>query len=67
MEVRLKTGWIAQDRDGTWKWFPRKPIIEGDTWVGDIRKFKEGDLYPQRMVYIDMPRKEDWTKSLIKV
>lgn len=34
-KVRLKKGWIAQDKDGANYWFPNRPTTTADMWVGD--------------------------------
>lgn len=65
MEVKFKKGWIAMDKCGTWKWFQNKPMIEGNFWVGDIKK--PCTIYPQMIVYLELPKAKDWKKSLQEV
>lgn len=63
MRIKFKKGWLAMNANGDWMWFPQKPIIEGKRWV----TYKICDTYPQKIVYLDIPKAKDWTKSLKEV
>lgn len=65
MEIKFKKGWISMNKDGSWTWWPTKPVIEKDCWVNP--KYVAGGIYPQRIVYLEIPKVKDWKKSLIKV
>lgn len=58
-------GWVAQNPDGSWTWWPRKPHLDKEGhW---FMKHKATDFYlmngPHRIPYSD-DRVEDYTKSL---
>ena len=61
----LKSGYVAMDKDGTWKWFDDRPHILESFWYLD---------YPHReFIHLSDAFKElapfdgDWKDSLIKV
>lgn len=66
MRIKFKKGWISMDKDGHWTWWPTKPVIEKDYWINPNFTNYTG-IYPQRIVYIEMPKVKDWTKSLKEV
>jgi len=66
MKVKFKKGWVSMNKDGTWIWWPSKPVIEKDCWVNPNFTNHNG-IYPQAIVYLEMPRVKDWTKSLKEV
>jgi len=70
LKVSFKGGWIAMDKDGTWKWFPKKPVIDPimEMWCSDPRHIKQDDLYPQKMIYLEIKTDEtNWKKTLRSV
>ena len=63
----LKKGWVAMDKDGTWVWYEKKPVIHE---IEPIWKMQGPNWY-----FIDLagcfkslaPLKKNWKDSLIKV
>lgn len=70
IEFKFKKGWVAMDQDGTWKWFPKKPVIDSSMgmWCTDVRRKFENDPYPQKMIYIEVTSDEkNWKKTVRRV
>jgi hypothetical protein len=54
--------WIAQDADGTWWWYEKKPIRQPHHKAHYSRTGR------RRMVWPEQPEEvSDWTKSLQKI
>lgn len=60
----MKKGWVACDKDGTWVWFNKKPVIdlENGMWFG-----YKGELAYELNKALNIAPAKDWIKSLKKV
>ena len=67
----LKNGYVAMDRDGTWKWFSHKPHKVGEFVWGEVTYWEcyhhncEGSFLTR--AFDIAPFDGDWKDSLIKV
>lgn len=66
MKIKFKKGWVSMNKDGTWIWWPSKPVIEKGCWVNK-NIHKVGEPYPQAIIYLEMPKAKDWKESLEEV
>ena len=66
---KMKPGYVACDKDGSWNWFPNEPRIcynsvRGSSWEDDsilhFRCIRLTDCF-------NIAPAEDWKNSLIKV
>ena len=60
----IKDGYIACDKDGTWVWFDKRPVIdlEDGIWFG-----YKGELAYELNKALNIAPAKDWTKSLIRI
>lgn len=56
---KMRQGWVAMNKDGTWSYFPYKPRIIGISWWGDD--------YETSLSMFDIAPVDDWKKSKRKV
>lgn len=57
----IKDGWIAQDKSGTWYYYPKEPeMYSGDRW--DTNNNDWVSLSP-----FNLPKFDDWTESLYQI
>lgn len=71
MKIKLKKGWIAKDKDGSWFWYKKKPeinLLEGN-WsclLKEIWRCKKNCVYLENEAFkIDF--KGSWKDSLMEV
>ena len=60
-KVRLRKGWIAQDKDGSNYWFHDRPTAIADRWVGD-----GGAYVTHKAVHICW-RAVPWTERIMEI
>lgn len=60
-KVRLKKGWIAQNKDGANCWFQDRPTTTADRWVGD-----GGTYVTHKAVHICW-RAVPWTERIMEI
>lgn len=58
----LKDGWIAQDKSGTWYYYPKEPEMYSDTNSWDTGNNDWFSLSP-----FNLPKFDDWTESLYQI
>ena len=62
----LKSGWVAMDKDGGWKWHYRNPkTTRLYTWLSNIKSYNE--FSNLSYCFNIAPFDGDWKDSLIKV
>ena len=59
----MRDGWVAMDRDYSWRWFNSKPNMKSCYWTTPEDDFF--DVISDSAFYIKPA--EDWTKSLIRI
>ena len=59
----LKKGWVAMDKDGTWKWYALKPKM----FKGSKNWMDKAFSYQYFYQFNIAPFDGDWQDSLIKV
>ena len=59
----LKKGWVAMDRDGTWKWYAKKPKV----WEGSKNWMDKAFSYEYFYQFNIAPYQGDWKESLRRI
>ena len=69
----MKKGWVACDKDGTWKWYSKKPLLcindkdeRFNFWMPALNS-KMQYLFINDIAFRKVKRPKDWTKSLIRI
>lgn len=65
----MKKGWVACDKDGTWRFWTTLPLLEDfyTYWQFDLDYITEESEAENLSVIFNITPAEDWTKSLIKI